>query len=473
MLGEDEGVGIEDAAARGDRQYQPFPSLQEFVAQRPELEQYELEKTALAELRETHSGTGWNETLRVLLRTAAVDTGALEGLYTTDRGFTVSVAHNLLTRSQLEVEKGPDFNGHFEAQLEGFEMALDAATRSLPITEAWIRTLHSIICAGQTTIRVHTDAGVQEQTLQRGTYKTTPNHVRLANGDIHPYAPVAETPHEMARLVKILQSAEFDGLHAVVQAAYAHYAFVWIHPFADGNGRVARALTSVFLLRDASIPFTVYADRKDRYLDALQAADHRDYRSFLHYVGERAIDTIRVVLEGPSLKTSISDLAAEVASAYETPAGFSVAELTTRTRELAAILEAKIQSCWESQPIPVVKLKVIRHDVFEGFASLGISSSWHPPPGIGTPTIFLAWEATGRPANVADLRVSCFATSSSSFTDTFLIAIPGRPQAVISYSSVVPDISNELHIRLDRMAEEVVAKLLEAIRDANSQPEQG
>ena len=42
--------------------------------------------------------------------------------------------------------------------------------------------------------------------------------------------------------------------HPAVQAAYAHYALTAIHPFADGNGRLARTVASVFLMRSAGVP---------------------------------------------------------------------------------------------------------------------------------------------------------------------------------------------------------------------------
>src|SRR5438876_1237932 len=79
-------------------------------------------------------------------------------------------------------------------------------------------------------------------------------HVQLPDGSLHVYAPVDQTRDEMARLVRELNSGEFAGAHPIIQAAYAHHAFVSIHPFSDGNGRVARALASVYLYRSARIP---------------------------------------------------------------------------------------------------------------------------------------------------------------------------------------------------------------------------
>jgi Fic family protein len=50
----------------------------------------------------------------------------------------------------------------------------------------------------------------------------------------------------MERFVREISSPEFAAAHPIIQAAFAHYVLVAIHPFADGNGRVARALGVLF-----------------------------------------------------------------------------------------------------------------------------------------------------------------------------------------------------------------------------------
>jgi Fic family protein len=53
----------------------------------------------------------------------------------------------------------------------------------------------------------------------------------------------------MARLVAELGSERFIKAHPIAQASYTHYCLAAIHPFADGNGRVARAVASTYLYR--------------------------------------------------------------------------------------------------------------------------------------------------------------------------------------------------------------------------------
>ncbi len=114
---------------------------------------------------------------------------------------------------------------------------------------------------------------------------------------MHSYAPVELTPAEMHRLVTELRSEAFLAAHPVLQASYAHYAFIVIHPFADGNGRVARALASLFMYRARSIPLLILSDQKQEYFAALEPADKRDFQLFVDFALDRAIEAMQLVQE--------------------------------------------------------------------------------------------------------------------------------------------------------------------------------
>lgn len=250
---------------------------------------------ALSARREAASPAAVRDAVQRAMRRAAVDTGAIEGLYEVDRGFTESVAALTASWDVAFSEKGPDAAALFAAQMEAFELVLDAATNSMPVTEAWIRRLHEVLCAPQRTYRVNTPQGPQEQLLPKGVYKSYPNHVILPDGSHHAYAPVALTAPEMGRLVQELRTDAFTVAHPVHQASFAHFAFVTIHPFADGNGRVARALASFPLYRHASTPLVIFADQKADYFDALRSADEGDYQPFVEFILDRAIDSIGAI----------------------------------------------------------------------------------------------------------------------------------------------------------------------------------
>ena len=89
-------------------------------------------------------------------RAAAIDTGAIEGLYEVDRGFTYSVAFETTAWESALAQKGDQVKSLFEAQLHAYDYVLDLATKAEPISEAAVRKLHEVVCAAQSTYRVMT-----------------------------------------------------------------------------------------------------------------------------------------------------------------------------------------------------------------------------------------------------------------------------------------------------------------------------
>ncbi len=59
----------------------------------------------------------------------------------------------------------------------------------------------------------------------------------------------------------------------LVEAAFLHHRFTQIHPFQDGNGRVARCLANIALLRAELQPLVLTRDDRSNYIAALEAAD--------------------------------------------------------------------------------------------------------------------------------------------------------------------------------------------------------
>lgn len=277
--------------------YRPFPSFDAFNVPNFNSTAYDLFAVRLDAARTSADRTQLEAAVEKATRTAAVDTGAIEGLYQVDRGFTMTVAAEAAAWENIHEVRGETVARAMNDALNGYQYVMDLVTQSKPISEAWIRELHSVLCASQGTYKVMTSQGQQEQTLPLGAYKEHPNNPRnLKTSIVHSYAPVTDTPAEMQRLTDQLTSEGFRDAHPIIQAAYAHYAFVCIHPFADGNGRVARALASVYLYRSPGVPLVIFADQKGDYLDALELADSGLYDGFVSFVGDRALDTVRMVL---------------------------------------------------------------------------------------------------------------------------------------------------------------------------------
>lgn len=295
--------------------YRPFPTFEEWVSDAIDVSLVDRFAAQLAAVRTEAEPETLREAVNIATRWAAVNTGAIEGLFEVDRGFTYSVAASSVMWQDVKNLKGEFAADSIADAMKAYDFVLDAATRSHPVSETWIRELHQIVTKSQDTYTVITAVGRQEQDLPKGVYKTYPNNpLHFASKTVHSYAPPSDTSPEMARLVDQIRSDRFEKAPSVLQAAYAHYAFVCVHPFADGNGRVARALASTFLYRGIGVPLVIFADQKASYLDGLEAADRGTYSSITHFFAERVIDTIGMVREAvltaalPDLKTQLEEL---------------------------------------------------------------------------------------------------------------------------------------------------------------------
>lgn len=322
------GAGTVDVR-KADAAYQAFPSFAEWRAA-SRVDQGRWERYAsLLQQRSELTPELLARARDVAKRAAAVDTGALEGLYEVDRGFTFTVALQMAAWESALDAKGARVRSLVESQMGAYDFVLDFATRATPIAEVWIRTLHEVMCKGQETYAVYTEIGLQEQPLPLGVYKALPNHVMKSDGTVHSWAPVDLVPAEMQRLCSELRGADFEAAHPVLQASYAHYAFVSIHPFADGNGRVARALASVYTYRALSVPLVILAEHRTEYRAALEKADARDYQPFGEFTLDRTLDSIQLVsetLKAAGVPAPI-EAATELKRVYLTQGGYSHGEV--------------------------------------------------------------------------------------------------------------------------------------------------
>ena len=107
-----------------------------------------------------------------------------------------------------------------------------------------------------------------------GQYKTQPNHVRTATGELHRFAEPEDTPALMAEWTrKFRRDLARHAYPLPVFLAESHWHFLRIHPFDDGNGRTARLLANYALLRRDLPPIVIRSGERDDYIGGLQNAD--------------------------------------------------------------------------------------------------------------------------------------------------------------------------------------------------------
>jgi len=339
MTHSDVNIHVLDAA------YKPFPTFENWLSQTEvDTARWERYNSSIQGRPEITTAV-LKRAREAVKRAAALDTGAIEGLYEVDRGFTYTVAFETTAWEVELAQKGERVRSLFEAQLHAYDFVLTLATGGEPISEASIRELHKVVCGAQETYRVMTAVGPQEQALPKGQYKSLPNHVRTRKGTDHSYSPVDVTPQEMARLVQELRSDAFLAAHPVQQAAYAHYALVVIHPFADGNGRVARALASAFTYKAISMPIVILSEQKDTYLDALGDADEGNYQRFVDFILARSLDTIKLVEDSillalvPAAEESLST----ISGLYVTKGGYTHDQVDAAGMRLLQLFSDELQ----------------------------------------------------------------------------------------------------------------------------------
>jgi Fic family protein len=131
-----------------------------------------------------------------------------------------------------------------------------------------------------------------------GTYKRLPNNVRTSIGEVVPFASPTDTPAKMEELATWLRG-ELDAptMHPIQFAAQLHHTFLLIHPFDDGNGRVARLLANFVLLREGFTPLIIKSDDKSNYIAALRNADVGSPAQIIDYFAKEVIWSIDLAIK--------------------------------------------------------------------------------------------------------------------------------------------------------------------------------
>lgn len=91
-------------------------------------------------------------------------------------------------------------------------------------------------------------------------------------------------PSDMKQLINFINQTTSEDIHTILKSAITHYEFVRIHPFVDGNGRVARALSTLILFEEN------YDIRKffslEEYFDSNAAQYYESLQSVTYLSGE-------------------------------------------------------------------------------------------------------------------------------------------------------------------------------------------
>ena len=214
-----------------------------------------------------------------LIRRLSVETGILEQLYDLDLGTTEAlVTHgfveDLVSRSDTDIEPSRLID-ILRDQEAAIQLVIDCVTQNRELAKGVIHELHAILTRHQdTTTAIDQFGNRHEIPLLRGKYKEQPNNPKRDDGTVHEYCPPVQVDSEMDNLIAWLSEDEEED--PIVTAAWLHHRFTQIHPYQDGNGRVARTLATLVLLRADLLPLVLDRDLRVEYIKALEDADAGD-----------------------------------------------------------------------------------------------------------------------------------------------------------------------------------------------------
>ncbi len=172
------------------------------------------------------------------------------------------------TRDIFEHGKVTGFTGNPRALLESqnqklcYEYLKDRIIRRAPLSVELLLETHRILAAG-----TYDERRYIEQDERAGAFK---KHDYIVG--IHEVgSPPADVERDLSDLLDEVNA--YRGKRSLTAAAYFHARFESIHPFADGNGRVGRALLNYFLMIRDEPPLIIYEDDRKEYYAALEAYD--------------------------------------------------------------------------------------------------------------------------------------------------------------------------------------------------------
>ena len=257
------------------------------------------------------------------------------------------------------------FKSRDEQEVAGYAETMDLvfqAYEDLSLTENHIRQLH------QTLLR-HSN----KDERHRGDYKKLPNHVVAFDekgkeiGVIFETATPFDTPREMEELVQWTKKAiEEKSIHPLLIVAVFNVAFLAIHPFQDGNGRISRILTTLMLLRAgySYVPYasleSVIEDNKDLYYKALRRTqmtlkkDNPDWEPWLGFFMrclKKQKTNLAVKVEKEEAKggadTALPTLSVQILDLLKKHERMSIAEIVKRTEANQNTIKVRLRELVE------------------------------------------------------------------------------------------------------------------------------
>lgn len=215
----------------------------------------------------------------------------IEWIYNSNaiEGSTLSLRETQLILEQGITIGGKSLREHFEVvnHQEAIKLVESLAERTEPIAAFHVRQIHALVLA-----KIDNESA--------GQYRQAA--VRIV-GAAHEPPPAWDIPAQMDDWAAWLQAQEAV-MEPVALAAMAHHRLVAIHPFLDGNGRTARLIMNLVLLRAGYPPAIIARVNRRQYYRVLAQADGGKSAPLVNFVGRAVERSLTLYLEACTPQTA-------------------------------------------------------------------------------------------------------------------------------------------------------------------------
>ncbi|MCK4732962.1 MAG: Fic family protein [Methanophagales archaeon] len=195
-------------------------------------------------------------------------------------GNTLSLQETKLVLAEGLTIGGKSIREHLEAtnNAEAFDLIEAIAKEKREIDHITIQRIHEVVTRG-----IDADAGKYRVHNVRitGATKTPPDFSKV-------YLRIDD-------LIESLKDTE-KREHPIKTATFLHHKLVEIHPFADGNGRVARLLTNLYLMKEGYPPIVLRKEERRKYYHVLHIADEGNLGPFANFIAKSVDESLTLYL---------------------------------------------------------------------------------------------------------------------------------------------------------------------------------
>ena len=197
-------------------------------------------------------------------------------------GNTLTLQETRLVLEQGITVKGKNLREHFEAKNheKAIQFVEELAKPRYALCEKDILRVHSLVLENIETEFAGRFRNGQVRIL--GANFIPPNFIKV---------------HELVKELVAYVNRNPDKLDPIELVAKLHHRFVWIHPFFDGNGRTARLLMNLVLMKFGYPPAIILKNNRKQYYRALNVANKGSYDPFILLIAQALERTLDLYLE--------------------------------------------------------------------------------------------------------------------------------------------------------------------------------